>query len=124
MCLTVPSLKEMAQSGLSDRGWDEEAFGEFGVDDDFVAGIQFLDKVTLDVGVWDDVIIDVATEGAGGFGEVLPGLLRGEDGAVVAFFELVVGQVFDNDRGFLLVDQSGGFGQEMLGVLAVFVKGG
>ncbi len=38
------------------------------------AAIQFLDKNQLDIGVRDDVIIDVAAKFAGGFGEVMSAL--------------------------------------------------
>jgi hypothetical protein len=38
---------------VADRGWDEEAFGKFGVDDNLVAVINCLDKIQLDVGVWE-----------------------------------------------------------------------
>ena len=52
-----------------------------------------------------------------GLGEVLLGLVLGEDRRVVAVLQRVVGQVLDDHSRLLLVDEPGGLGDELLGVL-------
>jgi hypothetical protein len=51
-----------------------------------------------------------------GLAEVLLGLACGEDVEVELVLDRVVGQVLDDHRGLLLVDQAHGFGDEALGV--------
>ena len=101
---------------VADRGRDEEAARQLGVDRDLGAGVQFGDEVTLDLGVGDDVVVDVLLELLARLGEVLRRLVLREDRRVEAVLERVVRQVLDDDRGLLLVDQPSGFGDELLGV--------
>ena len=108
---------------IPDRCRNEETSRKLGVDHNLGAGIQFFHEGPFVLAVGEDVVIDV-TLGLQRLAKVFLGLLLCEDVAAVGFIDWIVGQVLDDDRRFLLVDQSGGFQDEVFRVLLVLTEHG
>ena len=103
-------------------GRNEESAWQLRVDRNLLTGIELGDKVALDLGVCDDVVVDVLGQLVASVGEVLLGLVLGENRCVEPVFERVVGQVLDDRCCLLLVDESGGLGDELLRIEPEFGK--
>src|SRR5690606_4330707 len=102
---------------VAHRRWDQEAPWQLGVNHYLTAGIEFGDKATLDLRIGDGVVVDVVFELLRGSGEVLSGLVGGEDIHIVTLVHFIVGQTLDYHRGLLFGDQAGGLGDEVFRVL-------
>lgn len=100
---------------VADGGRDLEAAGKFGVDADFFGGIEVLSEAALDAFFGEAIGEDIVLDGffrEEGFVEGLVAFFLGEDGAVVLAFDGVVGDVLDDHRRFLLVDELDHLGDE------------
>lgn len=98
-----------------------EAARQLGVDHDLLVQFQLSSKGLLAIRVREHVVLHVLL-GLDRAGEVRV-LLGREDGAVVGAFRLVVLDLLHNHRGLLLVDQTDGFGDELLRVVLVHGEG-
>lgn len=95
-------------------GRDEESAWQLRVDGNLLTGIELGDEFPLDLGICDDVVVDVLRQLVAGVGEVLLGLILRENRCVKPVFERIVGQVLDDRGCLLLVDEPGGLGDELL----------
>ena len=76
---------------VANGGGDQKASRQLGVHCDFVASIEFSNKVSLDVGIHNCVIVDMVFQFLGGLAEIMVALACGEDVDVVAFGNAIVG---------------------------------
>ncbi len=99
----------------------EERLGELGVDYDFGTRVQFANKGLLRVGVGENVIVDVPVDLCC-LTKVLFRFVPSENLRIVAVFESIVGEVFNDNRGLLLVDQSPRLHDEVFGIYLILLK--
>ena len=64
---------------VTDGSRDRESAWQLRVDGDLLAGIELGDEVAFDLGVRDDVLVNVLLQLFAGTGEILLGLILGED---------------------------------------------
>ena len=100
MCLTLTLGKRdgPVRVVVADRGRDKEAVGKLGVNGDFHAGVEFGDEGALDLGVGNDVVVDVLVQLAAGMREIVLSLVLSEYRRIEAVLDRVVGQVFNDER--------------------------
>src|SRR5690606_37909058 len=64
---------------VANRGGNQEAARQLGVNDDLGAGIQLFDKLSLYRGVRNTIVVNVSVEFVSSLTEILLGLIRSED---------------------------------------------
>src|SRR5690606_27158406 len=70
---------------------DQEPTREFGIDNNFSAGVQFLYEVTLGFGVSNDVVINMLLQLLACQGEILTTLSCGKNARVVSSCYFIIG---------------------------------